>query len=80
MTKNEFLARCSTAYDMGLIDRMAISEFERTNEGLSTLASDRQGYALQQFAAILAHPCQKCAEDVNAWHTRAGFCEHRGDC
>ncbi len=33
--------------------------------------------ALQEIAAILSHPCQQCAEDPNAWHTRSGFCEHR---
>ena len=43
----------------------------------STLASDRDGYALQEIAAILAHPCQACAEDSQAWWTRPGFCTHK---
>ena len=51
-------------------------EFDRTERGRNTLANDRDGYALQEIAAILSHPCQKCAEDKNAWHTRPGFCEH----
>jgi len=42
-----------------------------------TLANDADGYALVQFAAILTHPCQLCAEDLNAWWTRAAFCEHK---
>lgn len=42
-----------------------------------TLANDKDGYCLIQLAAILNHPCQKCAEDPNAWHTRAAFCEHK---
>lgn len=54
------------------------SEYERTDSGYRTLANDADGYALQEIAAILAHPCQKCAEDKNAWHTRPGFCEHKG--
>lgn len=52
-------------------------EFERTGQGRSTLAGDAEGYALQRFAAILWHPCQKCAEDKEAWHTRPGFCAHK---
>lgn len=42
-----------------------------------TLASDRDGYALQEIAAILSHPCQKCAESKEAWWTRPGFCTHK---
>ena len=52
-------------------------EFERTEQGRRTLANDRDGYALQQIAAILCHPCQRCAEDKGAWHTRPGFCDHK---
>ena len=52
-------------------------EFERTEQGRATLANDRDGYALQQIAAILCHPCQRCAEDKCAWHTRSGFCDHK---
>ena len=57
--------------------RFLQSEFERTDQGRYTLANDADGYALQQIAAILCHPCQLCAEDRQAWHTRPGFCEHR---
>ena len=52
------------------------NEFDRTERGRNTLANDKDGYALQEIAAILSHPCQQCAEDPNAWHTRPGFCEH----
>lgn len=50
----------------------------RTNDfsGSKTLANDRDGYKAIQFMAILTHPCQKCAEDPNAWHTRRAFCNH----
>lgn len=44
-----------------------------------TLANDEQGYKLIQIAAVFSHHCQKCAEDVDAWHTRSGFCPHRKD-
>lgn len=42
-----------------------------------TLANDKNGYQLIQLAAILTHPCHKCAADPEAWHTRAGFCKHK---
>lgn len=41
-----------------------------------TLAGDDYGYAAVRIAAVIDHPCQLCAEDVDAWHTRYGFCEH----
>ena len=53
-------------------------ERERLSGG-RTLAGDQDGYALQEIASILAHPCQKCAENVQAWHTRTGFCTHKKD-
>lgn len=40
-------------------------------------ANDRIGYGLIRLAAVLAHPCQQCAEDPGAWHTRSAFCPHR---
>lgn len=54
-------------------------EQQRTNffHGGSTLAGDPDGYALNQLAAILTHPCQACATDPKAWWTRPAFCEHR---
>ena len=109
ISKEQFLARCATVYDMGLAKpelmrlmrdwldavmryehtlfshgqsqgqdwfRFLQAEFKRTNEGNRTLANDTDGYDLQRIVAILAHPCQQCAEDVNAWHTRSAFCEH----
>ncbi len=47
------------------------------NMAISKLAGDVDGYALIQLAAILTHPCQKCATDPSAWHTRPAFCSHR---
>jgi len=44
--------------------------------GVKTLAADVEGYNLQKLAAVLCHPCQICAEDPEAWHTRSGFCPH----
>lgn len=52
-------------------------ERERTGRGERTLANDRDGYALIEIAAILDHPCQLCAENPEAWHTRYGFCGHK---
>lgn len=52
-------------------------ELGRTNMGRNTLANDVDGYALQDIAAILSHPCQQCAASKDAWHTRSGFCDHR---
>lgn len=45
----------------------------------STLANDQLGYKVIQFMAIITHPCQKCAVDPEAWHTRSGFCEHKDE-
>lgn len=52
---------------------------DRRNGSAMTLANDALGYELQQVAAILSHHCQICAEDPKAWHTRSGFCDHKGD-
>lgn len=41
------------------------------------LASDSEAYKANHLANILNHPCQKCAEDKNSWHTRYGFCAHK---
>jgi hypothetical protein len=56
-----------------------IQERERTDRFAmhKTLANDRDGYKVIQLMAILTHHCQACAEDTEAWHTRAGFCQHR---
>lgn len=110
MTKDEFLARCATAWDCGYVtpDRLCLMmrwlDFVMRFEGgqlsmaldflvderrrnkcpagtssgaIGNLAGDADGYALIQLSCLLAHPCQKCATDTSAWHTRAGFCEHR---
>lgn len=53
------------------------SEKRRTSGYSRTLAADVDGYALNRLAAILSHPCQKCAEDPNEWHTRSAFCPHK---
>ena len=50
---------------------------ERKRDGFGLLASDTLGYRVVTFAALLAHPCQKCATDRDAWWTRFGFCTHK---
>ena len=108
MTKEQFLARCENAFNVGLCtpERLRLMErwldfvlrFEggqmsfvvdflaaekRRNNAptqdmaIGRLAGDADGYALNQFAAILTHHCQECATDPNAWWTRSGFCDHR---
>ena len=53
-------------------------EAERTDRfHTRILANDQEGYNLQRLAAILVHPCQRCAVDRDAWWTRPAFCEHR---
>ena len=108
MTRAEFLARCSTIFDMGLateeqlrlLERWADTmlrleyclfdqgdqihyvwqfleaERRRIGERGNTLANDEAGYNLVRMAAVLSHPCQKCAEDPRAWHTRSAMCSH----
>lgn len=53
-----------------------VMEDARTSRGMYTLANDKDGYALQQIAAVFSHPCQECATSKDAWHTRPGFCNH----
>ena len=105
LTKKDFLKRCETIYDCGLVkdDVLRLSsqwadamlrlqggqldyfidimeqERKRTNRFSSseTLANDPVGYRVIQLNAILTHPCQKCAEDKEAWHTRPAFCNHK---
>jgi hypothetical protein len=43
-----------------------------------TLANDNVAYKAIQLLSIMIHPCQKCATDPEAWHTRSGFCNHKG--
>ena len=42
-----------------------------------TLAGDNEAYKAFELLSILSHPCQKCAESVEAWHTRPNYCTHR---
>lgn len=46
-----------------------------------TLANDPDLSALIAFASRLAHPCQECGVDPDAWVERTAFCPHwkRGD-
>ena len=55
------------------------SEEERTNRFNKVLANDVMGYDCIRLIAVLTHPCEKCAADPEAWHTRAGFCEHKNN-
>jgi hypothetical protein len=41
-----------------------------------TLAND-PAYKALEAACVFDHPCQQCAEDKSAWHTRYGFCDHK---
>jgi hypothetical protein len=104
MTKEQFLKRCETIWDMGLagpdvllhvlkscdaVHRLEggqtqyfieFMEQERMRtDGFvpgKTLANDALGYSTLQLMSLLCHPCQECAEDREAWHTRWGFCCH----
>jgi hypothetical protein len=64
---------------MSYVAEFMDSESERTNHfrGSKTLASDRDGYSLIEFAAILSHHCQQCATSRDAWWTRPAFCDHK---
>lgn len=63
---------------MGYVADFMEMETRRLEYFHRTLANDKEGYALVQFAAILTHPCQLCAEDPKAWWTRTAFCPHKG--
>lgn len=54
-------------------------EKQRTNwfSNMKSLANDELGYSCIRLLAILTHPCQLCAEDKDAWHTRSGLCNHK---
>lgn len=101
MTKQEFLDRCSTAWDAGYISEDVlvtirnfheitareygnqydiskfIREYEEQRMGDRSLASDSVAYKGTRFLYLLTHPCQLCATDKSAWHTRYAFCEHK---
>ena len=62
---------------MNYVAEFMESEKRRTSHFARTLASDDEGYALNRLAAVLSHPCQQCAEDPKAWHTRSAFCPHK---
>lgn len=54
-------------------------ERKRTNNfsNMMSLANDTLGYDCIRVMAVLTHHCQQCAEDPDAWHTRAAFCMHK---
>lgn len=54
-------------------------EMKRTQRftNMMQLANDTFGYDCCRVLAVLTHPCQLCAEDPEAWHTRAAFCNHK---
>lgn len=54
-------------------------EKHRTGNFYRTLAADTTAYQGIELLALLRHPCQACATDPNAWHTRWGFCDHDED-
>ena len=49
---------------------------EFAGEGKNAKIVNDRAYDVFRLACILDHPCQKCAENEKAWHTRYGFCEH----
>ena len=53
------------------------AEAIRTNGFTKVLANDINGYKCIHMVSILNHPCQKCAEDTQVWHTRTAFCKHK---
>lgn len=59
--------------------KMLESEYKRTDafSNRYLLANDKLGMNCINLLAVLTHPCQKCAEDKDAWHTRAAFCDHK---
>lgn len=57
-----------------ITDEQKRTEYFRSDK---VLANDEIGYAVIHLVALLRHPCQKCAIDPQAWHTRSAFCEHR---
>lgn len=115
MTKEEFLRRCETIWNMGFMkDRsmsntlrdaadtymriraayvhnpqafaavkmdyqgsIAVETLSRWIDNKKVLAADIDVEKAYQFAHILDHPCQFCAEDKGAWHSRYSFCDHR---
>jgi len=105
MTKEEFLNRCATAWEAGLITPETLRLLESWADSVMrleggqinfwsqfieaerrrtdsfhpsrTLANDHTGYKIIQLVSVFTHPCQKCAEDPNAWHTRPKFCPHK---
>lgn len=107
MNKQQFIKRCETAWDMGLINEFRLGmiekwldfvmkldltlfgggethgecvfdflESERKRLRKNGFSSDEDLNASIQFSAVLSHPCQKCGEDKNAFHTRRWFCPH----
>lgn len=114
MTKEQFLKRCETIYDMGYFKNRNISsmlrnaadtylrlrssyakdphlfdEIKKDHQGSIScdalecyldksrnLANDANVYHALNVSCILDHPCQQCAEDKHAWHTRYSFCDH----
>lgn len=88
LTANPILKHLERAYDalfrlegdqFRYFAEWIVAEQERTQHFANNyqLANDKLGYNVIQLLAILTHPCQKCAEDPKAWHTRSAFCEHR---
>lgn len=60
------------------VDFLEAEKFRTENfAGHKILANDKEGYQAIQLSAILKHPCQKCAVDPQAWHTRFAFCNHK---
>lgn len=51
----------------------AMSEIQEESKWRQ-LATFSELYKCVQLAYLLCHPCDECAENPNAWHTRWWFC------
>lgn len=76
----EIVARFEHGDTLRVVELLAEERRRKRPDGVKAfgqMEQDPDGYALLDLAAVLGHPCQDCAEDPGAWHTRPGFCQHR---
>ena len=57
--------------------KIAIESLTDYNTPIGDVLAGDRAYRACELAALLDHPCQRCATDPKAWHTRYGFCPHR---
>jgi len=73
----EYFEQIETHTQGGIVmnELCGFAKCQTTSENFGNLAAD-PAYKTVQLASILTHPCQLCAEDTGAWHTRYAFCKH----